>query len=73
MERDLITEYEADIADILGHLTPASLASAVALASLPEQIKGFGHVKERTARLAATERSRLMEELHAPATRMAAE
>lgn len=72
MERDLITEYEADIAAILAQLGPATLATAVALASLPEQIKGFGHVKERTARLAAAERGRLLDKLRAPAARMAA-
>ena len=73
MERDLITEYEATIEEILAHLTPATLATAVALASLPEQIKGYGHVKERTARTAATERTRLLDKLRGPAQAMAAE
>ena len=63
MERDLIAEYEATIEEILATLSPANIATAVALASLPEQIKGFGHVKERNARLAAGERSRLLEKL----------
>ena len=73
MERDLITEYEATITEILAHLTPVTLATAVALAALPEKIKGYGHVKERTARLAATERTRLLDKLHGPITQMAAE
>ena len=73
MERDLIHQYEATIEEILAALAPATLATAVALASLPEQIKGYGHVKERTARLAATERTRLLDRLRAPAAAMAAE
>ncbi len=75
MERALITEYEATVEDILAHLTPATLSTAVSLASLPDKIRGFGHVKERNARTAATERTRLLEKLHGPAPKpaMAAE
>ncbi len=73
MERDLIPEYEATIETILTHLSPQTLATAVALASLPEKIKGYGHVKERNARTAATERTRLLERLTGPAPAMAAE
>jgi indolepyruvate ferredoxin oxidoreductase len=35
---------------------------AVALASLPEQIRGFGHVKARNVEAAARERAKLLEE-----------
>ena len=63
MERALITEYEATIETILARLTPATLATAVALAALPEKIKGFGHIKERNARAAATEREKLLAKL----------
>jgi len=73
MERDLIHEYEATIEEILTTLAPATLATAVALAALPEKIKGYGHVKERTARAAATERTRLLDKLRVPVTAMAAE
>ena len=45
-ERSLIAEYEATIAEILGNLTPANHGAAVGLASLPEEIRGYGHVKE---------------------------
>jgi indolepyruvate ferredoxin oxidoreductase len=75
MERALITEYEATIETILAHLTPATLATATALAALPDKIRGFGHVKERNARAAAAERTRLLEKLEgsAPVPAMAAE
>ncbi len=76
-ERRLIAEYEATIADIVQCLAPATLATAVALASLPERIRGYGHVKEKSMREAATERARLLAALREPpapvAARMAAE
>ena len=45
-ERRLIGEYEAVIDEIVARLTPANHAIAVELASLPFEIRGFGHVKE---------------------------
>jgi indolepyruvate ferredoxin oxidoreductase len=45
MERQLLTDYEADIDFILSHLTPATLPWAIELAKVPEAIRGFGHVK----------------------------
>jgi len=47
MERQLIRDYEEQLEEILTHLTPGNLSDAVALAALPEQIRGFGHVKMR--------------------------
>ena len=47
MERALIAEYRQMIEALLPSLTAASHADAVELASLPEQIRGFGHVKEK--------------------------
>jgi indolepyruvate ferredoxin oxidoreductase len=45
MERALIGEYEAVVAEIIAQLTPAKHATAVELASVPEHIRGYGHVK----------------------------
>jgi indolepyruvate ferredoxin oxidoreductase len=47
MERALITEYRDMIEGLLPSLDAASHAVAVELAALPEQIRGFGHVKEQ--------------------------
>jgi indolepyruvate ferredoxin oxidoreductase len=47
MERALILEYRGMIEGLLGTLDAGTYASAVELASLPEQIRGFGHVKEK--------------------------
>ncbi len=47
MERRLITHYEALMVEILAKLNHDNHAVAVELVSLPEKIRGFGHVKVR--------------------------
>jgi indolepyruvate ferredoxin oxidoreductase len=47
MERALIAEYRGMIEDVLRSLDASTYATAVELAALPEQIRGFGHVKEK--------------------------
>lgn len=47
MERALIAEYFAQTEALLQSLTAETLDQAVAIASLPEMIRGFGHVKEK--------------------------
>ncbi|MGA0572143.1 indolepyruvate ferredoxin oxidoreductase family protein [Variovorax sp. VNK109] len=46
-ERALIGEYEAAVEEVLRSLDAENHALAVEIARLPEQIKGYGHVKER--------------------------
>ncbi len=46
LERRLIGEYEELIDEILAHLSPANHQLAIELASLPVEIRGFGHVKQ---------------------------
>ncbi len=46
-ERALIAHYRASVEVLIAQLTPANHALAVEIARIPEQIKGFGHVKER--------------------------
>jgi indolepyruvate ferredoxin oxidoreductase len=45
LERALIGEFEALLADVASALTPANHASAVALVAVPRDIRGFGPVK----------------------------
>jgi indolepyruvate ferredoxin oxidoreductase len=45
-ERELIREYEGYLDFVLGHLKVDNYASALELVSLPEQIRGYGHVKQ---------------------------
>ncbi|MEQ9573746.1 MAG: indolepyruvate ferredoxin oxidoreductase family protein, partial [Nitratireductor sp.] len=60
MERRLLAEYEADLDMVMSGLTPERADAAAALASLPQLIKGYGHVKDANARKAAEERRRLV-------------
>ena len=46
MERTLISDYEATVQVLLEGLDDDRLALAVEIASIPEHIRGFGHVKE---------------------------
>jgi indolepyruvate ferredoxin oxidoreductase len=54
MERQLITDYRASLDEVLRGLNAGNHALALDIARIPEQIKGFGHVKERNARAART-------------------
>lgn len=46
-ERALIAEYRASVDEVLAGLNAGNHALALEIASLPEQIRGYGHVKER--------------------------
>ncbi len=46
-ERALITEYRASIDEVLASAGTHNWAAALDIARIPEQIKGFGHVKAR--------------------------
>ena len=46
-ERALIGEYRAAVEELLGALSAPKLALAVEIASIPEDIRGYGHVKDR--------------------------
>jgi indolepyruvate ferredoxin oxidoreductase len=48
VERQLVADYEADVALLLERLTSAKLADAAALADWPEQVRGFGPVKAKS-------------------------
>lgn len=45
MERELIEEYERTMAEIIENLNHDNHSLAVEIASLPEKIRGYGHVK----------------------------
>ncbi|HMB43608.1 MAG TPA: DUF6537 domain-containing protein, partial [Luteimonas sp.] len=45
MERQLIGDYEHQVAELLGTLTGANVDLAAEIASIPEHIRGYGHVK----------------------------
>ncbi len=47
-ERELIEDYERTVAHLLDQLDPGNLDAAIALACIPEYIRGYGPVKERS-------------------------
>ena len=47
MERALIGEYRACIEELLKTLRAETLSLAVEIARIPEDIRGYGHVKQR--------------------------
>jgi indolepyruvate ferredoxin oxidoreductase len=61
-ERQLIRDYEAMLGQINAALTPDNYATAVALASIPEKIRGYGHVKARHLVAAKAEEAALREQ-----------
>ena len=61
-ERGLIDDYEHTLARVLPDLRPDTLDLAIELASLPEQIRGFGHVKAESMSSAETRHSELLSE-----------
>ncbi len=61
MERQLIADYQAMIEEIAGNLNAENHSIAVSLAELPDEIRGFGHVKERNVRRAKTKEAALID------------
>ncbi|MCX7057603.1 MAG: indolepyruvate ferredoxin oxidoreductase family protein [Proteobacteria bacterium] len=49
LERQLISEYERTIGELLAGLTPDTHSLAVEIAGLPEQIRGYDTVKDASA------------------------
>lgn len=60
MERQLIRRYETVIDEIVTRLDRDRYPTAVALATLPDRIRGFGHVKARSIAAAAIEEEALL-------------
>jgi indolepyruvate ferredoxin oxidoreductase len=65
-ERALVTDYRTAIAVMLPLLTAENRDAAAAFARVPEQIRGFGHVKARHLRAARVEWADRLAQFHAP-------
>ncbi len=59
-ERALITEYAAMVGELASKLTVQNHVHAVALARLPDMIRGYGPVKEESLKKAEAEKATLM-------------
>ena len=64
-ERKLIADYETLVDEVLAGLTPENHSLAVALASIPEKIRGYGYVKERHLKKAKGEEHELLMQFRA--------
>jgi indolepyruvate ferredoxin oxidoreductase len=74
MERKLIADYFTTVEQLLAGLKPENHEFAVEIASVPEHIRGFGHVKERHLEAAKAREASLMQSfLNPPQQRTAAE
>ncbi len=71
MERALIKQYEADMAEVLPKLSDQTRDAVVALAELPLQIRGFGPVKQANEAKAAKRREELLSVIRAGGTETA--
>jgi len=65
MERALIEQYIGDLRTVLAALRPETLDTAVAIALLPDMIRGFGPVKDANRRKAEAQRPALLARLAA--------
>jgi indolepyruvate ferredoxin oxidoreductase len=66
MERDLIAGYEKDVATVLGLLSPLTLDTAIEILSLPDRIRGYGPVKEKSVEDAKVRYAQLARDLVNP-------
>ncbi len=66
-ERKLIADYEALMGEIAANLSSRNHALAVALAAIPEKIRGYGHVKARHLEAAKREENDLLAKFRSPA------
>jgi indolepyruvate ferredoxin oxidoreductase len=55
LEREMIPEFEAALDALVAGLTPAKLADAIAIAELPDQVRGYEELKLRRATAYRTE------------------
>jgi indolepyruvate ferredoxin oxidoreductase len=62
-ERKLVADYEATLSELMEKLSPDNHHLAVAIAAIPEKIRGFGHVKMRHLAAAKADEATLMDQL----------
>src|ERR1041384_3928653 len=65
-ERKLVEEYEATVRTLLQGLSPDNHALAVEIASIPDAIRGYGHIKESSIKAARAKEAELLKAWHDP-------
>ncbi|MCX7356279.1 MAG: indolepyruvate ferredoxin oxidoreductase family protein, partial [Alphaproteobacteria bacterium] len=66
MERQLIADYERMVDELVAKLDQDNHGIAVEIARIPEQIRGFGHVKEKHLKTAKVREAELLASFRAP-------
>ncbi|HMN72330.1 MAG TPA: indolepyruvate ferredoxin oxidoreductase family protein, partial [Rhodoblastus sp.] len=67
-ERQLLADYEKLLDELEASMTEGSHALAVQLASIPEKIRGYGHVKDSHIAKAKAEEAKLLARFRTPQT-----
>ncbi|RXM07922.1 hypothetical protein EO238_28970, partial [Citrobacter sp. AAK_AS5] len=60
MERELISQYEARVRELLPQLASGNLRLAADIAAIPLSMRGFGHVKQANVVLARIREAELL-------------
>jgi indolepyruvate ferredoxin oxidoreductase len=68
MERQLIADYEKTIGEVLSSLSADNYDTAVDIASIPEHIRGYGHIKHAHFVEAKKREAELLEKFRHPAS-----
>jgi len=63
-ERQAIKDYLKLLDEVIAGLKPANHAAAVALANTPDEIRGYGHVKEKSVAAAKAAQGTLLQEFY---------
>jgi indolepyruvate ferredoxin oxidoreductase len=71
-ERALIGQYETLVDELLRSLSPANHALAVKLAAIPDDIKGYGHIKDAHLEKAKKKEAELLHQWRNPEAMKAA-
>jgi indolepyruvate ferredoxin oxidoreductase len=66
-ERQLIADYERTIEELLSRLSRDNHATALSIAAIPEDIRGFGHVKAASLQQAKAKEAELLAAFRSPA------
>jgi indolepyruvate ferredoxin oxidoreductase len=67
IERELISDYRRTVEELLARLDRDNHAAAVAIAAIPDEIRGFGHVKAASLKQAKAKEAELLGAFRSPA------
>ena len=62
LDRELIADYERIVEEIVLNLDRSNHEAAIELAAIPDQIRGYGHVRERYLASARPRQATLLED-----------